>query len=357
MMCQGQGTGKHHNKIFLNEHNQMNHIGIDVSSKELVVVMSVNGKQCKAQTFENTTEGHLALCRALHKRPGEHLVCMEATGVYHFDLAVLLSRSDAIKVMVINPRSAHNFAKALMQRSKTDSVDAGVLASYAERMPFVEWQRPGEESLEIRALARRIAATNKIKVQVKNQLHSLGFLQETPEIVMAQTKELIKMLDEQVEKYRKRALEIIQQSTMLNQSYKFITSVKGIAEASAIQLLGELLVMPRDMTIKQWVAYAGLDPRQFESGSSVSKKPRISKAGNKYIRQALYMPALVSTRFEPHIKAYYEHLQAKSGLCKMQALCAVMRKLLHAIYGMLKNKRPFDGQKFFNMPAVENAAN
>jgi len=357
MMCQGQGTGKHNNKTHSNEHNEMNHVGIDVSSKELVVVMSANDKQRKAQTFENTAEGHLALCRVLHKRPGESRVCMEATGVYHFDLAVLLSRSDAIKVMVINPKAAHSFAKALMKRSKTDNVDASVLASYAERMPFIEWKRPSDESLGIRALARRIAATNKIKTQVKNQLHSLEFIQETPEIVMVQTKELIKMLDEQVAKYRESALEIIQQSAILTQSYDFITSIKGIADASAIQLLGELLVMPSDMTIKQWVAFAGLDPRQFESGSSVSKKPRISKAGNKYIRQALYMPALVSTRFEPHIKAYYEHLQAKSGLRKMQALCAVMRKLLHAIYGMLKNKLPFDGQKFFNMPTAEYAAN
>ena len=72
----------------------MNHVGIDVSSKELVVVISVNGKQRKAQMFDNTPEGHLALCRALHKLPGEEsLICMEATGVYHFDLAVLLSRS------------------------------------------------------------------------------------------------------------------------------------------------------------------------------------------------------------------------------------------------------------------------
>ena len=336
----------------------MNHVGIDVSSKELVVVISLNGKQRKAQMFDNTPEGHLALCRALHKLPGEEsLICMEATGVYHFDLAVLLSRSATLKVMVINPKAAHNFAKALMQRSKTDRVDASVLASYAERMPFVAWVRPGEESLEIRALARRIAATNKIKTQVKNQLHALDFIRETPTIVMTQTKELITMLDEQVEKYRESALGIIQRSALLKSSYTFITSIKGIADASAIQLLGELLVMPSDMTIKQWVAYAGLDPRQFESGSSVLKKPRISKAGNKYIRQALYMPALVSTRFEPHIKAYYEHLQVNNGLRKMQALCAVMRKLLHAIYGMLKNKLPFDGQKFFNIPAIENAAN
>jgi transposase len=113
-----------------------------------------------------------------------------------------------------------------------------------------------------------------------------------------------------------------------------IVGIKGIAEASAVQVLAELMALPDGMTAKQWVAHAGLDPRCVESGSSVAKKPRISKAGNKYIRQALYMPALVATCHEPHIKGYYRHLVENNGLKKIQAICAVMRKLLHAIHGM-----------------------
>jgi transposase len=117
------------------------------------------------------------------------------------------------------------------------------------------------------------------------------------------------------------------------------------------------MILPQDMTAKQWVAYAGLDPRHFESGSSVSKKPRISKAGNKFIRQALYMPALVATRYEPNIKGYYAHLVEDNGLKKIQAVCAVIpsgaqvRKLLHAIHGMLKAKTKFDGTRFYTLPA------
>ncbi len=97
------------------------------------------------------------------------------------------------------------------------------------------------------------------------------------------------------------------------------TNIKGIAQASGIQILTELMILPKDMSAGQWVAYAGLDPRLFESGSSVEKKPRISKVGNKYIRQALYMPALVATRFEPNIKGYYAHLNEDNGLKKIQA--------------------------------------
>lgn len=150
MKCQGQGTRKHDNKNDIKE-IAMNHIGIDVSSKELRVVVSVNGKHRKAQSFENTPKDHNRLITLIQKLPGESIVCMEATDVHHFDLAVALSRAEQIKVMVITPKAAHNFSKALMQRSKTDTIDAEVLASYAERMPFVEWQRPSEEVLALRA--------------------------------------------------------------------------------------------------------------------------------------------------------------------------------------------------------------
>ncbi len=81
-------------------------------------------------------------------------------------------------------------------------------------------------------------------------------------------------------------------------------------------------------------------------GSSVEKKPRISKAGNKHLRRALYMPALVAVRHDPHLRAFYEHLRAR-GKAKMQALVAAMRKLLHAIFGIFKHDQSFDGSKVF----------
>lgn len=112
----------------------MNHIGIDVSGKELSVVVSVNGKHRKAQRYENTPEDHKRLIALIQELQDESIVCMEATGMHHFDLAVALSRAEKITVTVINPKAAHNFAKALVQRCKTDSIDADVLASYAERL-------------------------------------------------------------------------------------------------------------------------------------------------------------------------------------------------------------------------------
>jgi len=118
-----------------------------------------------------------------------------------------------------------------------------------------------------------------------------------------------------------------------------------------VQILGELVLLPDDMNAKQWVAHAGLDPRHVQSGSSLNKKPRLSKAGNANLRSALYMPALVATQRDDSIKAYYQHLINDNGLKKLQALCAVMRKLLHSIHAMFKNNVPFDASQFASQGA------
>ena len=252
----------------------MNFAGIDVGNKELVIVVSINGKTGKAKTYENTAFGHKAIIQLLSKLKGETRVCLEATGIYHLDLAVALSRTEGIEPMVINPKVSHNFAQVLMRRSKTDAVDAKTLAVYCEKMPFEAWQRPADEHLMLKAISRRIAALNKQKAQTKNQLHALKATTETPAIVIEHTEALIEVLEKQIQALRSSALELIKQHKELNEAFTLITGVKGIGEASSIQILGELMVLPQDMTARQWVAYAGLDPRIFESGSSVSKKPR-----------------------------------------------------------------------------------
>jgi transposase len=122
--------------------------------------------------------------------------------------------------------------------------------------------------------------------------------------------------------------------------------VPGIGESSAIQLLAELALLPEDRDVRQWVAYAGLDPRQHSSGTSVHKYTRISKIGNRHLRHALYMPALVASRREPHLRGFYEHLLQR-GKKKRQALVAVARKLLHAIYGMFRSGQRYDGARVY----------
>jgi len=317
--------------------------GIDVGAEELVLVLRKDGISGKAQTFANAPAGHQQLVKALKGAR----VCMEATGVYYVDLAVSLHDA-GIALSVINPRAAHNFAKALMRNSKTDAVDADVLAQFAERMDFVPWTRPSSEALALRAFARRIEALTRDRAAAKNQRHALCACQDTPKAVLQDVKLAIAQLQKRIERLSAEARALIKQHAPLEQSFRLLISIKGVAQTSAIALLGELSVLPEGLAHKQWVKYAGLDPRVFQSGTSVEKKPRLSKAGNRHVRQALYMPALSAKQHDPHVRAYFEHLLAR-GKEPLQALCAVMRKLLHAIHGMLKHKQPFDNTRFYAM--------
>jgi transposase len=321
----------------------MNTAGIDVSHKTLVLSVSKGGKLGKAREFANTAPGHQALLKAL-KGANVERVCLEATGTYHLELALVLEAA-GVALMVLNPKAAKRFAEALLTRHKTDPVDAGVLAQFAERMPFTPWQRPADEVLALRACARQITALQKTRTSARNRLHAMSQSHLTPAAVITSGEALIRQCDEQIAELRGWARTHIQAHGALADAFALLLSAKGIGEASAIELLGELLVLPEDMAAKQWVAMAGLDPRQVSSGSSVHKQPRLSKAGNRYLRQALFMPALSAARHDPHIRAFYRALIEQRGLKKLQAVCAVMRKLLHGLHAMLKHRQPFDAAR------------
>ncbi len=322
--------------------------GIDVSAKQLEIVVNRNDTSISAPiTFDNDAKGHQAVLKVLQKRKVQR-VCVEATGIYHLDLCVLLDGTE-IELMVLNPKAAKQYADVMMKRSKTDGVDATLLAGYGQHMPFSPWKKPDDAFLQVRACARRIEALTKQRTQAKNQLHALQATDTTPSFILEDVQLSIAQADHQIDALRQRTLQLIEANETMQQVLTLLLSVKGIAEASAIQLMGELLVLPDDMKAKQWVAMAGLDPKHHQSGSSINKKARISKVGNRYLRQALYMPALSAAHHDKHVNAYYRHLIENRGLKKIQAICAVMRKLLHAIHAMLKQQQPFDNTRFFDL--------
>ena len=156
----------------------------------------------------------------------------------------------------------------------------------------------------------------------------------------------IGQLEERIEKLQAAALRLVANDAGLASQLRLLRSIPGIATTSGIQLLSELCVLPADMTAKQWVAHAGLDPRRHQSGSSIDKAVRISKAGNRYVRRALYMPALVALHRDPHVGAFYDHLLER-GKARMQAVVAVMRKLLHAAWGMFRSGSTWQGKCFY----------
>ena len=320
--------------------------GIDVSKDHLDVCCFDADDQKRSRRFTNSPAGHRRLITWLGT-PAR--VVVESTGRYGLDLTLALQATEGIEIMVANPKALCGFAKAQMRRTKTDEVDAEVIADYARRMPFRLWQPPEEALTELQAIARRIQALTTEQAREKNRLQSVTDSLSASVVVVNDIEVNLRHLARRITELVRQAMKRIEGSAHLCRAYGHLTSVRGIAQKSAVLLLGELAMLPEDMTVREWVAHAGLDPKKHESGTSVKARERISKIGNARIRRALYMPAQVAIRHEPHIGAFYQHLLDK-GKPPMVAIVAVMRKLLHAIYGMLRHDQDFDGAKFYAMP-------
>jgi transposase len=321
-------------------------VGVDVSAKSLAVVVERDDERGAVLEFSNDRDGHRKLSRLITKQGRQARVVLEATGNYSLDLALALHRAEWIEVMVANPRALSQFAGAFLRRSKTDALDAEVIVEFAKRMPFKVWTPPDPEYLDLRAISRRIEAMTKSATQEKNRLHAAGAFNEMSAVVRNDIEVNIRHLEKRIARLRDQALDLIKSHPELTRHFCHIVSIKGIADAAGIQILAEIAVLPTDMSVREWVAHAGLDPRQFQSGTSVNKPARNSRRGNRHIRRGLFMPTIVAVQYEPHVKAFYEKLLAR-GKTKMQANVAVMRKLLHAIYGMMKHDRDFEGERFY----------
>lgn len=332
---------------------QVNQIGVDVDSQELVCAMQCGEQRAPIATFANTAAGHRMFIRWATKRGRSARVCLEATGIYSLEFALALHHANPVEVMVVNPRAIKDFGRACMQRAKTDAVDAGVILNFLDRMPFIPWQPPAPEILALQAINRRIVQLHTERTREKNRRHAAEFAGASADAIAHDIEVNIHHLERRLERMHQRGLQLVHDTPALSTKLAHLVSAKGIGEASAMRLLAELLVLPDDLAAPQWVAHAGLDPRPYESGTSVHRPRRITKVGNRYLRAALYMPALVAIQHQPNVKAFYNKLLT-AGKKPMQAVVAVMRKLLHAIWGMLKHDQDFDGNKFFKMTS-ENA--
>jgi transposase len=318
--------------------------GIDVSAKSLTVAVESDGEPTMGD-FENTPGGHRQLCRFLAKRKVTRVVA-EPTSNYGLDAMIALTEG-GFEVMAANPRAAASFAKASMRRGKTDKVDARLLLAFGRSMPFVSWRRPTPSALEFRALTRRLQDLVEMGAAEKARLHALNATSTTPEVVLASVRANIERLEQLAEELVTLAVESLQRDEKLAFAFALLTGIRGIANRTAVKLLGELAFLPEDLEPRQIVAIAGLDPRPRESGTMMGRR-RISKHGNARLRGALFMAALNTARWEPVVGAYYAELSARNKH-HMVAMIAVMRKLLHSIYGMLKTKTAFDPMKFRSM--------
>lgn len=322
----------------------MDVLALDVGSRKHAV--AVSDERLGAWTeVANEVDALRKVFAALARNAPDAWVVMEATGVYHWQAAVL-AHAAGLKVAVLNPKVTANFAKVLGQRNKTDRADAQVLQHYAQVVPLTRWQPPRTAVVELRAISRHVLVLAQQQTAAKNRLHAEEAMGDAPAFVLKAYRQEIRRLEKQIAHASAEAMKIVRVDAELKAQFEALDSIKGVAQASAIALLGELATLPAEMNARACVAHAGLDVRQHQSGTSVDKPGRITKHGNRHLRRALYMPALVAISHDPHAKAFYERLKAK-GKKPLQALCAVMRKLLMAAWVLMKTRETYDGARLY----------
>lgn len=326
----------------------MNTVGVDVDSQYLVCRIQRGEKKLPIAQFENNPIGHRKFIKWATKHHKNARVTMEATGVYSLPFALALHQCDMIEVAVVNPRAIKNFATAQMQRGKTDALDADAILEYSLRMDFSTWQPPSELILELQHITRRVVQLNVELTRERNRHKAASRLGTIGSVVAHDTDLNMRHLQRRIKAIEQAALDIVQHDQALKRRLVQMKSITGVADKTGPRILAELAGLPEDMAGAQWVAHAGLDPKPHESGQSTNKPRRISKAGNRYLREALFFPALVASRNDPHVKAFYDKL-IKLGKKPMQVIVAIMRKLLLAIWGMFKHNTTWDGAKFFKI--------
>jgi transposase len=332
------------------------HAGVDVSAATLEVAWrGARDDRLNRATFPNDAGGHRSLIRLVTTGCRSARVALEATGIYGLDLALALEGARNVEVMVANPRTVADFGRAMLQRSKTDRIDAVTILTFVERMPFTPWLAPSRAALELRAISRRIAALGQMIRSEKNRHHAATSCEAIAELLAQSTLRTIEMLEREIATLRSAAQRVVSDDPILSRRQQLLTTIKGVGQNSSLQILAELFLLPADMSDKQWVAHAGLDPRLVQSGTSVHYAAHISKAGNHYLRAALYLPAVTASRYEPAVIAFRTHLASRNKRPK-QIHVAVMRKLLHAIHAMFRDDTAFDGRKFFAAAAAEGTS-
>src|SRR5476649_1062296 len=315
-------------------------VGIDVSKKKLDIALLVNGKT-KTKVLENSTEGHRALVDWLNKSKiplSVMHVCMEATGVYSEPVALALHQAGLV-VSVVNPACIKGFGHSENIRNKNDAIDAGLIARYCAAMKPSPWNPPPLEQRQLRAWSLRIQALKDIRQQEENRLEALAI--SGMDEVAQHVRQHIVWLTAEIEKLEGDIDDHIDRHPDLKHDADLLATIPGIGMTTVARILGQLGDIRRFDSAKAFAAFLGVTPRQRTSGRSVKGRTTISRTGSTSLRAALYMPSLVARRHNPILHQFAERLTA-TGMAKKAVIGAVMHKLAHLIYGVIRNDKPFD---------------
>lgn len=311
-------------------------LGIDISKLKFDVCLILQTGKLRHKVFPNTVAGCQQLSAWLTKHHVERVhACLEATGTYSEPLALYLHAAGHV-VSVVNPAMIKAHAQSNLSRTKTDKVDAALVADFCATKHPATWQPPPPEARELQALVRRLESLQEMRQMEQNRLEE-GLPTER---VAASLREHIVYLEQEIASTQGSIAEHINDHPELRQQRDLLVSIPGIGETTAAKLLGEVHNIKLYKSARQLAAFAGLAPRLHESGTSVKKKAKLSKIGTPRLRKALYFPAISALKHNTHIKMMGDRLKLK-GKCPMQIIGAAMRKLIHLAYGVLKSGQPF----------------
>lgn len=311
------------------------YFGIDVAKAKLDCALRLPDGKYKHKVFENKQSGFAALIEWLdkHSAPNAH-ACMEATSVYWEAVAEFLANKKMV-VSVVNPAQIKAFGASRLVRTKTDKVDAQLIAEFCcERRPE-PWQAPSPGEQALRAMVLRLETLQAMHTQEVNRL------EVAREIVKANIVSHIEWLDGEIKALTKKIRDHIDGDPGMKNKQALLDSIPGVGERTIALLLAFCMHSGRFANARQAAAFAGLDPRQHESGSSVRGKPRMSKVGHAFLRKALYMPAMVTLYKTDWGRRFRERL-ASAGKPPKLIIGAMMRKLVHVAFGVLKSEKPFN---------------
>lgn len=319
-------------------------VGIDIAKANFHAALIDDAGE-HARSFPNNAKGFAQLERWLRNRKVSHVhACLEATGAYGDALAIALYEAGHI-VSVVNPARVKGFAQSELARNKTDALDAGVIARFCKAMAPPPWTPPSPEIRALQALTRRLSSLIDARAQEYTRAETPGIVEVVADSIRAH----IDHLDGQIRELEAQITDHIDRHPTLREQRELLASIPGIGTATSARFIGEVPDVTKFASAKQLSAFIGLSPQQVQSGSSVRRKARLSKRGNARLRKDLYFPAIAAIRFNPIVRRFAERLRA-AGKSKMLIIGAVMRKLVHIAYGVLKHRRPFD-PNFNTVPA------
>jgi transposase len=307
--------------------NQLWFGGIDVAKDTLDVAFVRGGREAVSQVA-NTPEGWSKLIAACKEYPADRIV-LEATGGYE-RRAVAELMAAGLPVVVVNPRQAHDFAKATGRLAKTDRLDALGLARFAEAIRPPVRALPDENAAELQEKLARHRQLVQMRTAESNRLpHAAS------NTIRKSIHAVLKLLDEQLKELDKDIEQRIEESPAWRDKDRILQSVPGIGPHTSHALLCSLPELGQ-CTRQQIAFLVGVAPLNRDSGKM--RGVRTIFGGRGHVRQALYMATLVASRYNPLIRKHYQHL-LQLGKKKKVALVACMRKLLCILNAMLRNKK------------------